>query len=237
MAMKEDVCAYCGVYTLTEEEHVIAQSFAPEELRANCRWVCVPACSRCNRGFSADESDFRDFCVLAGSDGTTFIRDALFYGPLWRNWERSDGKGQGALRRILASIQRPDGTSPTGNDDLLGNPGEVRVVPTENMFRVVRKIVRGLYYSHFTPVRALPQVLPEAQIRVTPIFDAELHVMDDFTDWRIIRDGVFRYVFVECEDGGLELPGVDSIWLLDAFRGAVFFVVVTSNTFPFVGNQ
>ena len=81
------------------------------------------------------------------------------YGPLRRNWERSDGRGQGALRHLLASIQRPDGTSPTSNEDLLRNRGEVSIVPTENTFRVVRKIVRGLYYSHFTLVRALRQVL------------------------------------------------------------------------------
>jgi hypothetical protein len=86
-------------------------------------------------------------------------------------------------------------------------------------------------------MRRLPQVLPEGQIHVTPIFDAKLDVMDDFTDWHIIREGVFRYVFVQCENGGLELPGIHSIWLLDAFRGAVFFAIVTSNTFPFVGNQ
>jgi hypothetical protein len=233
--MEEAFCAYCGVWTLTEEEHVVAQSFAPEELRANCRWVCVPACPTCNRGFSADESDFGDFCVLAGSNGTTtLIRDALFYGPLSRNWQRSDGRGHGALRRTLASLQRPDGTSPTSNEDLLGIPGEVRLVPTERTFRVVRKIVRGLYYSHFTPVRRLPQVLPESQIHVTPIFDVTLDVIDDFTDWHIIRDGVFRYVFVECGDEGLEFAGIDSIWLLDVYRGATFFVVVTSNTFPFV---
>ena len=64
MAMKQAFCAYCGEYKLTEKEHVVPQSLAPVELWDRCQWILVPACSECNRGFSADESDFRGFAVL-----------------------------------------------------------------------------------------------------------------------------------------------------------------------------
>ena len=166
MAMELAVRAYCGVYGPTELQHAVPDVMAPAPLRRECQWVFVRACSRCNRQFSADESDFRDFCVLAGSVGDNAVRDALFFGPLKRNWERSDGKGKGALRRILEKIQTPDGKSPSSQDDLLTVPTEVRIVPNDKMFRIVRKIVRGLYFNHITAKRGVPQVLSERRIRV-----------------------------------------------------------------------
>jgi len=235
MAMELAVCAYCGVYGATEEEHAVPECMAPAHLKSKCRWVFVRACSRCNRQFSADESDFRDFCVLAGSMGDNPVRDALVYGPLKRNWERSDGRGKGALRRILEKVQTPDGKSPSSQDDLLTVPTDVRIVPNEKMFRVVRKIVRGLYFSHFTATRGVPQVLSETRIGVVPIFHPLPDFFQEFPEWRTIHKEVFQYGFAECGEAGLDLPGVDSLWLLDALKGAVFFVIVESNTFPLLG--
>jgi hypothetical protein len=235
MAIELAVCAYCGVYGPTEREHAVPECMAPASLKGECQWVFVRACSRCNRQFSADESDFRDFCVLAGSVGDNAVRDALFYGPLKRNWERSGGKGKGALIRILEKIQTPDGKSPSSQDDLLTVPPDVRIVPNEKTFRIVRKIIRGLYFSHFTVKRGVPQVLSERRIRVVPIFDAPPDFLQEFSDCQTIHRDVFQYGFAECGDQGLNLPGLDSIWLLDAFKGAVFLVIVESNAFPLLG--
>jgi hypothetical protein len=196
VAKASAVCAYCGRYGDTEEEHVVPQCFAPPEVQSSCRWVCVRACSRCNRQFSADESEFREFCVLAGSTEHNPVRDLLFHGPLKRNWERLDGKGKGALLRTLQKIQTPDGISAANRQELIAVPNELRIVPNERMFRVVRKIIRGLYFSHFSAIRSLPQVLPEAQIRVWPIFDVMLGVLDEFTDWHVIHDNVFCMYFL-----------------------------------------
>lgn len=235
MATDWAVCAYCGVYRETEEEHVVPRCLAPDNLQSKCRWVCVRACSGCNRQFSADESDFREFCVLAGSMGDNPVRDALFYGPMTRNWERSDGKGKGALRRILEKIQTPDGTSPSSQNDLMSVPKDVRIVPNQKTFRVVRKIVRGLYFSHFTASRGGPQVLSETRIRVMPIFHRLPEWFQELPDWQSIHNDVFQYGFEECGEAELNLPGVDSIWLLDALKGAVFLVGVESNAFPLLG--
>ena len=179
MAIKEDVCAYCGIWTQTEQEHVVAQSFAPDELRANCRWVLVPACSRCNRGFSADESDFRDFCVLAGSTGTTYIRDALFYGPLWRNWKRSDGRGHGALRRVLARSQRPDDISPSSNDDLTEDFGEVRLCADgKHISRRAENCEGAILQPFRQSMRRLPAGAAGRADSRNADFDAKLDFMD-----------------------------------------------------------
>jgi hypothetical protein len=170
MAMKKAVCAYCGVETETEREHVVPATYAPVEVRGSCKWVFVPACGPCNRGFSADESDFREFAVLAGSMTGNPARDALFHGPVTRNWRRSDGMGKGALERALGKIRKPDGSGLSSLVDLM-TVGNLRIAPDDSMFRVVRKIIRGLYFHHFTETRRLPQVLPESQIWVRPIFD------------------------------------------------------------------
>jgi hypothetical protein len=237
MAIEINVCAYCGVCTQTEEEHVVPECLAPAELRASCQWVTVRACSACNRGFSADESDFREFAVLAGSLNDNPVRNALFHGPVTRNWRRGNGRGEGARRRILEKIRKPDGSGLSSLDDLM-NVGNLRIAPDDSMLRVMRKFIRGLYFHHFTEKRRLPQVLQESQIWVWPIFDPlpqAMQVLYELSDWHVIHSAVFGYTFAECEEAGLDIPGVDSIWLLDAFKGAVFQAVVVSNTFSLVG--
>lgn len=224
MAIKMAVCAYCGVYTETEPEHVVPRCFAPDALRDSCKWVIVRGCSRCNRRFSSDESDFRAFCVMANSTQEDRTRDELFHGPVTRNWRRSDGRGRGSLRRMRANIYTPD-----------GGQGQARLVPDERTLRVVRKIIRGLYYHHMTPKRCLHQVLPEESIWVGPVFEEARQEMDAALEWHEIHPSVFRYGLVECGEGAPDFLGIDSLWKIDAFRGTKFAAIVVSNTFPLVG--
>jgi len=213
---------------------VVPECFALDDVRSSCQWVCVRACSRCNRGFSADESDFHEFCVMAGSTGHNPVRDTLFYKKVTKNWQRSEGKGEGALRRILEKIRKPDGSSLNSLSDLI-NVNNLRIAPDAKMLRVVRKIIRGLYFHHFTEKRGLSQVMPESHILIEPIFDPLPQHIYEFSDWRVIHPEVFGYVFAECEEAGLGFPGVDSIWIVDALKGPGFLAVVLSNTFPLVG--
>jgi hypothetical protein len=237
MAMKQAVCAYCGEYTLTEKEHVVPQCLAPEELCDRCQWVLVPACSRCNRGFSADESDFRGFAVLLNASGETLVKDAMFHGPVSRNWQRPEGRG--ALQRTLSMIRKPDGSGLSKLDELL-TVANLGLVANEPILRVMRKIIRGLYFHHFTEKPGLPQVIPESQVRVWQVYDwsqDDIDTMYGLPTLRVIHPAVFVYTFVKCDDAGWAIPGIDSVWLLYAAKGAIFRGIVTSNTFPFVGNQ
>jgi hypothetical protein len=235
MAMTKAVCAYCGVHTDTECEHVVPESFALEELRDSCQWVCVRACSRCNRGFSADESDFRGFATLINAPGETLLKDAMFQGPVWRNWQRPEGRG--ALERTLAMIRKPDGSGLSSRDELL-TVKNLGIVPDVHVIRAVRKIIRGLYFHHFTATRGFPQVIPESQVWVRQICDwsqDDINTLYQCPTLRVIHPAVFVYTFIECDDAGLALPGIDSVWLLYAAKGAIFEGIVTSNTFPLVG--
>jgi hypothetical protein len=60
-------------------------------------------------------------------------------------------------------------------------------VPDERTFRVVRKIIRGLYYHHMTPKRRLDQVLPEESIWVRPVFEQVPQEMDAAPEWHVIH--------------------------------------------------
>jgi hypothetical protein len=228
MAIEMALCAYCGVYTQTEPEHVVPRSFATDQLRPHCNWVVVRACSDCNRDFSADESDFRAFSVMANSIRHNPVRDALFHGPVSRNWRRDDGGGHGALRRMLAMVWVPEGGDP-------GNPVGAVLVPDAGTIRAVKKIVRGLYFHHLTPKRRLAQVLPHEQIQVMALYNSIPASIFEFPEWITIHPDVFGYGF--SEDAVSDIPGVDSLWLLDAYRGATFFASVASNTFPWVGQS
>ena len=237
MAMKQAFCAYCGEYKLTEKEHVVPECLAPDELYDRCQWVLVPACSRCNRGFSADESDFRGFAVLLNAPGETLVKDAMFHGPVSRNWQRPEGRG--ALQRTLSMIRKPDGTGLSNLDELL-TVANLGLVASEPILRVMRKIIRGLYFHHFTEKLGFPQVIPESQVRVGQVYDwsqDDIDTMYGLPTLRVIHPAVFVYTFVTCDDAGWAIHGIDSVWLLSAAKGAIFGGIVASNTFPFVGNQ
>jgi hypothetical protein len=228
--MKMAVCAYCGEYTLTEREHVVPETYAPEELRKACKWVCVSGCPRCNRGFSADESDFRGFAVPIDAPGDTLVKDALFHDPVTGNWRRPEGKG--AFLRMLRMIRKPDGSNLSSREELLTVKGLV-IVPDEGVLRVVRKFIRGLYFHHFTQERGFPQVLDESRIAVVPVYERLRNVVEFLSaspGTHAIHPAVFVYAFAEYDD----LPGIDSLWLLYACKGPAFLGIVQSNASPWM---
>ena len=92
----------------------------------------------------------------------------MFHGPVSRNWQRPEGRG--ALQRTLAMIRKPDGSGLSSLDELL-TVQILGLVANESVLRVVRKIIRGLYFHHFTAKRGLPQVIPESQVWVGQICD------------------------------------------------------------------
>jgi hypothetical protein len=185
----------------------------------------VRACGHCNRGFSADEADFRGFTVMANSRGEQPMRDRLFCNEVVRNWRRPEAAG--AIRRILDMIHLPEGSSPE-------NPFGATLVPSEKIMRAVRKFVRGLNFHHFTPIRGLPQVLIDDRIEVDPLYGLDVGFLYEMPDWQVIHPQVFGYGF--SEEAMVDVPGVDSFWMLDVYRGATFTAVVKSNTFPLMGN-
>jgi hypothetical protein len=48
---------------------------------------------------------------------------------------------------------------------------------------------------------------------------------------RLLGLGLFVYAFLDCEEAGLDVPGVDSLWWLYAIKGPVFVAFVESNAY------
>ena len=126
-------------------------------------------------------------------------------------------------------IHIPEGSTP----DI---PVGATLVPSPpEILRAVRKFVRGLYFHHFTPMRGLPQVLTDDRVEVEPLYDLNVGLLYGLPDWQVIHPEVFAYG--SSEEAVADVPGLDSMWLLDVYRGAVFMAVVKSNTFPLMGNS
>jgi hypothetical protein len=43
--------------------------------------------------------------------------------------------------------------------------------------------------------------------------------MHALPDWHVIHPAVFGYGFAECDEAGVEIAGLDSVWLLVAQKG------------------
>jgi hypothetical protein len=168
-----DFCAYCGMHSRTEREHVVPMCLFPESTRASANFVLVPACRACNREVSGDEEDLRNFCSMAGED----IPEAreLFYGSVMRSLKRQP-YGRGALARIWGKMNK---------DDELNR---YRISADEGTFRALRKIVRGLTYYDCKEVvrddRVEVKVCPYAIPPGLDETDAGMHV---------IHSNVLRY--------------------------------------------
>ncbi len=200
MALRKEVCAYCGVFTDTDEEHVIPKALFDPSIRHKVAWRVVRSCRPCNVRFSKDDQDFANFCVLA-SKGDPHS-SLLFNGPMLSSWTRPDGKGKGQLRRLKESIVR--------NPE---DPLDGRIYPGKIHYRAVRKIVRGLCNYHFTESRGLVHVVPDAMIVTV---DAGLFVAQTglnqyvFEKHEVVQTGVCEYYYAVDPSPGVDSSGVSA---------------------------
>jgi hypothetical protein len=134
-------------------------------------------------------------------------------------------------------IRKPDGSGLSSLDELL-TVANLGLVANEPILRVMRKIIRGLYFHHFTATRGLPRVIPESQVWVGQVYDWSQDDIDvRLTDVARHRPGCFCLHVHRMRRRGWALPRIDSVWLLYAAMGAIFGGTVRSNTYPLIGNQ
>jgi hypothetical protein len=126
MAIEMAVCAYCGKYTETVNEHVLARCFALPEMEKSCNWVEVRACPKCNVGFSNVEPFVRGFATLIKAPGETLVKDAMFESKVTERWRQPREKGN--LERTLKMFRKPDGSGLSSLDDLW-NVKNLGIVP------------------------------------------------------------------------------------------------------------
>jgi hypothetical protein len=159
-------CGYCGADTGPngEGEHVLSKCFYPDSTDPKMQVLKIPACPKCNHSWEKDEAHFRTSMVACGLDITPQRTQ------LWETSVRSFDKpisGRGDVWAIASQLV----SSPILNE--YGRPYQ-RIFPCRDprVVRVLKKIIRGLAYSHRRDVIADERVAVTARPLPLPI---EIH--------------------------------------------------------------
>lgn len=210
MPRRAGSCYNCGAEALTRD-HVFPKSLftspRPDPLPT------VPACRACQDLTQHDEEYFRTF-VAGGSYGHETGR-ALWEGTIRRSFDRDP-----AQRRALAdAIRRMDLESPSGLylGTMAGVDGD-----QERIGRVLRKIVRGLYYDK-TGGSVMPTDLKwrfeQVSLLSTPLPDVALDLIRGMPLQRVGDEVRYKMGFTPKD------PRLTISWM--AFYDTMMFVVWT----------
>jgi hypothetical protein len=218
--MDQKQCAYCGG-AATTRDHI-----PPENLFARPRpgnLITVPACGTCNHGASDDDEVFRnELSIMAGSFGES---------PKAAERLRSAMRG---IRRNKATLARMvSGAKPveryTKGGIYLGLGYAVPVVPGVQE-RVIKRIVRGLYWHHFDS-----RLVDDTHIALVfidkrkPHWEHGLSALQPLNlRHQLIGDGeTFQYLYGRANDD----PAA-SVWLLNFFKGTGEQIVLAHTCRP-----
>jgi hypothetical protein len=197
-------CAYC-VRDACTDDHVIPTSLYPtSKNESRVQRITVPACCRCNGGWSSDEPHFRNMLLVSG-DRTSVVSE-LWEGPTQRSFTKVDGgKRVRDLVAQMVPVQTPQGAR------YMVYPGR-----DERVLRIVRKVVRGLCHYH----KLLSPVTDEQVWADVQKFEIAPEFLKEMTSAHVEED-VLQYRF-----GVIEDPDIHSGWLLQFFTRTPFLCIV-----------
>ena len=204
---KNKHCAYCGAPAPETVDHVIPQElYPPSKSQSTVQRLTVPACSKCNHGWSDDEPHFRTILTLAGEPNSA-VRE-LWDGKVNRSLREKDGP-----RRLedVWNQMKPIETSS-------GLRHKIYPVSDERFLKVMRKIVRGLHYHEGQ--NHVPDDLVSVDILRTEI---PFEFLDTMPVYHREPD-ILKYQF-EVFDAFEDIP-MSSTWLLTFFENRKFIASV-----------
>ena len=181
-----DTCIYCGGQA-SEREHVPPRSLLERPFHQNL--ATLPACSKCNRGFSLDEEYF---IVLLSQIGTSrSLQDRIVEGG---SVDRALERNHNLDDRITSALYPDEG-------------GRVMIQPEiDRVNRVIRKIILGLYVLRYGQVPPLDSVVG---VEAYPYNIDEMRPADAFVAthterfqpkrWKAVQKGIFSYIFVRTD--------------------------------------
>jgi hypothetical protein len=201
-------CAYCGTANVPlERDHVPPSCLYPPSKRAqgDLQLITVPACSRCNRGYSDDEAHFRTVMLMAGDSNEAVLE---LWQKTWRSFREVDGERRATeIRSVMVPVKT------SGEDRYMIYPGR-----DERVLRVVRKIVRGLAHHH-----KLGTAISDDRVWTDILkYPVPAGLLESITLFRREHD-IFQYWFEECADSE-----ISSIWYLKFFEKRVFVASIAA---------
>jgi len=218
-------CVYCSKREAVTREHVIARCFFDKQPDYH---IVVPTCIECNSGsgdgverpLSMDEEYLRTvLCLHAGSYGHP-VANAIVCDKIARSFQRRPS----GLRKSLANASHPGIIEHKG----IIIPGQnIIEIDTARVFRVMRKITKGLYYHHNKV--ALPEDCDvQMQIQVPPNEFYEwlaLFKLCSFVGPFMAGDGVFSYMGIRQMN-----DHTTSLWLATFYNRFTCLLVTARKT-------
>jgi hypothetical protein len=195
MSKPPKICVYCGERPAVNDEHVVAKCLFTPPLPP---MITVPSCRECNAGradgidrdLSLDEEYLRNVvCMRHDNDHPVAAR--LRLGKVIRSFENSLPMTKALLNGsqpvlLKTATEHPDVY-------LLDQSGSFNV-DLSRIARVLKKIVRGLFYAR--EGMSLPQ---DYEVRMAPdlplsTFQEMINMLgDSCDDWYGLGDNVFVY--------------------------------------------
>lgn len=207
---KKGICIYCGKLKELTKDHVPPDSFFPKPRPSNL--ITVPSCYKCNQEAGKDEELFLATFMFSQA-GVTEVGRKLWDQKLHRMYL----KNWGLRRRISKSLHLSETYTPSGI-----YLGRNMVINAEagRCYRVVSKIVRGLYFFEFS--QALPsstEIICHLLQKPQEFKAAEEH-MHHLNFGSRQWPGIFEYRFNRVAAGH-----EGSMWLVRFFKFPVFWVI------------
>ncbi len=132
------VCIYCQMNAKETNDHVPPKGLFREPRPSNL--ITVPACLKCNNGFSSDEDSFLnlalEWAASESGDGRGVAEKRL------RSMKRKEGRN--AWKPFFAKVKPVEVYSPGGM--YLANSLEF-TLDTGRLIRSVNRMIRGLYFE------------------------------------------------------------------------------------------
>lgn len=206
-------CVYCQKNIADTLDHIPSRGLFPDT--KDVKFLTVPACRKCNRGFSADEEYFRNFTANV-SILSSPSADLLLATKIKRSIDRRPGLGLKLFQRMsLVNLITEEGI-------YLGPKTKVDIVQEdkERIATVIQKYIKALFFHHFE--KPLPYenkitlvwLTPEMKTQLTKII-GRIRLVNSYKD-------VFAYGYEKVPENE------NSFWVLQFFNNLAFGVFVTT---------
>lgn len=221
ISVQDNVCIYCRVNTVDEDDHVPPRCLFQRPLPENL--VKVPSCKTCNRRFGFDDEYFRDALALSTYEAPDPPELKTLHEAVRRSLLRK--KFRPPARRILERSRA--GWAPYRSPIV----EEVKLLPInmKRIGRTVERVVHGLHFhetGRVLPPTYAPKVIHGGRMATVarldlPFFE-RLFAPLDHAQWHTIGGRAFGYAVASASD---DPDG--TVWFL-SFFGRLTFLAFTA---------
>lgn len=205
------LCAYCRRPRPETRDHVPPKGLFSKPYPADL--ITVPCCMKCNAAFARDDEYFR-LALLTSERLSVLEATQSTFDSVARSLQRAEAAGFAQLIASSFSIRE---NNSEGTADLVFTLDKPRI------FRVVERIIRGLYYHELRrPVPSSQRVL--AALHVAEMSDL-MWIVDGIhlATVRSAAGGAFEYTFARQRVAGTR------IWLANIYNRMSILGFVTSS--------